>query len=122
LRCFYHPDANAVGTCKHCHRGVCSACAAERDGGLACRGRCEADVDAVNALIAKNIQVVTGSPWPTALRVVVYWAVSAGLAYYATSQAVYSVRFLFLGLAAITFVAGLGSARLLTRPSTKKRN
>jgi len=75
----------------------------------------------VSALIARNIQVVTGSPWPTALRVVVYWVVSAGLVYFAVNQAVYSVRFLFLGLAAITFVAGLGSARFLTSPSKKKR-
>jgi len=121
LRCFYHPEKDAVGTCKHCHRGVCAGCAAEREGGLACRGRCETDVDAVNALIAKNIQVVTGSSWPTALRVVVYWVVAAGLVYLSANQAVYTVRFLFLGLAAITFVAGLGSARFLMRPSTKKR-
>jgi hypothetical protein len=122
LQCFYHPEVSAVGSCKHCYRGLCSACAAEREGGLACRGRHETDVDATSALIARNIQVVTGSTWPTVLRIVVYWGVSTGLVYYATTQvAVYSVRFLFLALAAITFVAGLGSARLLTRPSSKKR-
>lgn len=75
----------------------------------------------MSALIARNIQVVTGSLWPSVLRVIVYWGVSAGLVYYASNQAVYSVRFLFLGLAAITFVAGLGSARFLTRPPAKKR-
>jgi len=57
MKCFYHAQADAVGTCKHCHRGVCRECAAERDGGIACRGRCEGAVDQVNALIARNIQV-----------------------------------------------------------------
>jgi hypothetical protein len=122
LKCFYHPEADAVGTCKHCHRGLCSACAAAREGGLACRGKHEADVDAVSALIGRNIQVMTGSTWPMVLRIVIYWGVAAGLVYYASNQAVTSVRFLFLALAAITFVAGLGTARLLARPSTRKRD
>ncbi|HYM18646.1 MAG TPA: hypothetical protein VEU06_08790 [Micropepsaceae bacterium] len=120
MRCFYHPERDAVGNCKHCYRGLCAACASEREGGLACRGRHEADVDATSALIARNIQVVSGSLWPMLLRVAVYWSVSAGLVYYATTQFISGLRFLFLALAAITFIAGLGSARLLTRPRAKK--
>jgi len=65
---------------------------------------------------------MAGSTWPMVLRIVVYWGVAAGLVYYASNQAVGSVRFLFLGLAAITFIAGLGTARLLTRPSTRKHD
>jgi hypothetical protein len=57
LKCFYHPSADAVGLCKHCQRGLCPACGAERDGGLACKDRHEAEVDQVTALIRRNIQV-----------------------------------------------------------------
>ena len=57
MKCFYHPNVDAVGLCKHCQRGLCSACGAERDSGLACRERHETEVDQVSALIRRNVQV-----------------------------------------------------------------
>jgi hypothetical protein len=36
MRCYVHPDREAVGTCKLCHRGVCMECGADRGQGLAC--------------------------------------------------------------------------------------
>ena len=57
MKCFYHPSADAVGLCKHCQRGLCAACGAERDGGLACKDRHETEVDQVTALVRRNVQV-----------------------------------------------------------------
>ena len=57
MKCFYHPNVDAVGLCKHCQRGLCPACGVERDGGLACRDRHEKEVDQVSALIRRNVQV-----------------------------------------------------------------
>jgi hypothetical protein len=50
MRCFIHPAHEAVGLCKHCLRGLCSACAAEVGDTLACKGRCEAKVAELNQL------------------------------------------------------------------------
>lgn len=44
MKCFYHAESDAVGTCLSCHRGVCRECAAESERGIACRGRCEVEV------------------------------------------------------------------------------
>lgn len=44
MRCFYHPERNAVGICSSCHRGICDECAKEIGKSLACSGNCEEDV------------------------------------------------------------------------------
>ncbi|MGD2177434.1 MAG: hypothetical protein PVG71_06375 [Anaerolineae bacterium] len=37
MECYIHPDADAVGTCTSCGRGICSECAVEVQGKLKCR-------------------------------------------------------------------------------------
>jgi len=54
MRCFYHPDVDAVGICKNCGRGLCPQSLAEVENGLACKGRCEALAEAINALVTRN--------------------------------------------------------------------
>ena len=54
LKCFYHRDVDAVGSCKNCSRGLCPACASEVLDGLACQGRCEDTVASLSALINRN--------------------------------------------------------------------
>jgi hypothetical protein len=48
MRCFYHPDAEAVGICKSCQKGLCAESAVDFGDGLACQG-CEERVRALNA-------------------------------------------------------------------------
>jgi hypothetical protein len=57
MRCFYHEDREAIGNCKSCGKGVCRDCAVDLTKGLACRGHCEADVQALIQLIDRNIQL-----------------------------------------------------------------
>jgi len=57
MRCFYHQDKDAVGSCKSCGKGLCQECAVDLTKGLACRGRCEPDVQAIIQLIDRNIQL-----------------------------------------------------------------
>ena len=57
MRCFYHEDREAVGSCKSCGKGLCRECAVDLTKGLACRGRCEEDVSSVIALIDRNIKI-----------------------------------------------------------------
>ena len=53
MRCFYHPEAEAVGLCKNCYKGVCRGCA-EVTNGVACKSRCEAEVTALNRLLEQS--------------------------------------------------------------------
>jgi hypothetical protein len=55
VNCFYHPEISAVGLCKHCQRGLCSECAAIVDDVLACKGRHEEQVRALEQLTARNL-------------------------------------------------------------------
>jgi sulfite exporter TauE/SafE len=55
VNCYYHPDRPAVGICKHCQRGLCTSCAADVDGSLACKDRHEEQVRALEALTARNL-------------------------------------------------------------------
>ncbi len=57
MRCYYHKDKEAVGTCKSCGKGLCRDCAVDLGKGLACRGRCEPDAQAVIQLVDRNIQL-----------------------------------------------------------------
>jgi hypothetical protein len=57
MKCFYHDDSEAVGTCKSCGKGLCRECAVDLAKGLACKNRCEKDAQAVIDLIARNIQM-----------------------------------------------------------------
>ena len=42
--CYFHSDRPAVGTCKHCQRGLCNECAVVVGDVLACRDRHEDQV------------------------------------------------------------------------------
>jgi hypothetical protein len=113
MKCFYHAHADAVGTCKHCHRGVCCDCAAERDGGLACRGRCEGAVDQVTALIARNIHVgVRGRPL-SFVAFAVFTTAFVALLYLAVNEENQNVRTMLYLLSAFSFVGTLGQASIL---------
>ena len=54
MNCFYHNSVDAIGICKNCNRGLCLECAADLVNGIACKNRCESEVEAVNELINRN--------------------------------------------------------------------
>src|SRR5438034_11657547 len=56
MRCYYHEDREAVGACKSCGKGLCQECAVDLTKGLACRGRCEPDVQAIIQLMERSFQ------------------------------------------------------------------
>lgn len=49
MNCFHHQDRPAVGSCVSCQRALCTECAADRRGLLACKSRCEVEVDRIAA-------------------------------------------------------------------------
>jgi hypothetical protein len=50
MRCFYHAERDAVGICNSCHRGLCHDCIADVPPSIACRGKCENEVSALNVM------------------------------------------------------------------------
>ena len=55
MKCYYHPDEQAIALCKYCQRGLCTECAAQAGDSLACKGLHEEQVRAMEALMQKNI-------------------------------------------------------------------
>jgi len=54
MHCFYHDSIDAIAVCKNCSRGLCRECATEFPNGIACKGRCENEVNAINQIINRN--------------------------------------------------------------------
>lgn len=116
MKCFNHADADAVGICKHCMRGLCHACASERSTGLACAGRCESKVDEIGALIDRNLKLTTGAPKMNFIALLVYFGGAAVFAYLGYQDHHPTLRVMLAVIAAIMLLAGLANARvLLTR-------
>ncbi|MHB8524314.1 MAG: hypothetical protein ACYDH9_26640 [Limisphaerales bacterium] len=109
MRCFYHQDKDAVGSCKSCGKGLCAECAVDLGKGLACRGHCEADAQAVISLIERNIQL---QPTTTRLIEAGSSARLAGALFFLVTGAL----FLIYGLRSerdMTFIAILGACFLV---------
>ncbi len=55
MLCYYHPERQAVGTCKHCQRGLCSECSTLIADTLACKDRHEHEVEAADRLFRRSL-------------------------------------------------------------------
>jgi hypothetical protein len=62
MRCFNHSEREAVGICKACQRGLCVECLTDLEDGLACKGHHEDQVNALNALISRNLKINSITP------------------------------------------------------------
>lgn len=51
MKCFYHPNVDAVAVCKSCGRALCHDCSADVSPGIACKGKCEEGVATLNKII-----------------------------------------------------------------------
>ena len=54
MKCFNHPDKDAVGICKQCSKGVCPSCVILVGGSVACATSCTDAVARIDALIRSN--------------------------------------------------------------------
>lgn len=62
MRCFYHPEKEAVGICKSCQRGLCPECATDLGHGLACAGKHEQDVNTIKTIIDQSAKIYEVTP------------------------------------------------------------
>jgi hypothetical protein len=56
MKCFGHPQIDAVGTCKYCFKGVCTECAKDTGVGIVCSPECEAEVRSLKATLDRSKQ------------------------------------------------------------------
>jgi hypothetical protein len=56
MKCFYHPQTDAVAFCKNCSRGLCMECVADVGNGVACKGKCESEVQGFNEMIQRGVR------------------------------------------------------------------
>lgn len=54
MKCFNHANADAVGICKSCGRGLCRDCVAQVGLSCSCRGECESVVAAMDELVQRG--------------------------------------------------------------------
>lgn len=54
MKCYNHPDIDAIGICKNCNKGLCRDCLTEVKNGIACTSTCVDEVEQVNSLINRN--------------------------------------------------------------------
>lgn len=66
MRCFRHKDAESVGICKNCHKGLCHECSVDCDNGLACRA-CEKHVRTLNKFLDNSVHRKANINFMTAL-------------------------------------------------------
>ena len=55
MNCYYHQNKVSVGICRYCLKGVCSDCAVDIEGGLACRDKCEQQAKMVVRYLRKSM-------------------------------------------------------------------
>jgi hypothetical protein len=58
MKCFAHQHSDAVGLCKNCQKGICSACAIDTGDGVACSDSCAALVKQVSSLLRSSAAAI----------------------------------------------------------------
>ena len=54
MKCYNHPDVDALGICKNCNKGLCKGCLTEIENGIACTSTCIEEVKLINSLISRS--------------------------------------------------------------------
>jgi hypothetical protein len=121
MKCFTHPETDAVGSCKSCCRALCRECIVEVGTSCSCRHRCEADVAAINELFERSIKAYNrlGGVYKTVGVFIMFFGVLfcfLGAIYLAgDSHTTYGFFLEVLGLAFIAFgIAAFASSKKAT--------
>jgi len=57
MKCFYHPEIEAVAICKNCHKAICKDCLVEVQNGVACKdsiNNCVTEVERLNRFLERS--------------------------------------------------------------------
>jgi hypothetical protein len=107
MRCFRHPQTEAVGACKYCFKGVCTDCAKDSGIGIVCSPQCEEEVKSLKAIVDRSKQA-----FPLVARTHVRNSILLalfGLAFFAFSAVARSDSFMFPFLFSFGLIMGIGA-------------
>lgn len=62
MKCFNHSNADAVGVCKVCSKGICTDCLTDTGSGITCKTMCEEEAAAINKILEYNKSIVFEGP------------------------------------------------------------
>lgn len=54
MNCYNHNTVPAVAICKNCSKGLCMECLTELENGIACKGKCEEEVNYLNTILSRS--------------------------------------------------------------------
>lgn len=61
MNCFKHNQAESVGVCRYCFKGVCVACAIDFQDGVACSTQCLAKAKATVQVVSNTVLAQRGA-------------------------------------------------------------
>jgi hypothetical protein len=77
MKCYNHPESEAVATCKHCYKGMCAACAKNSGWGFVCSPQCEEEVKMVRAMVERNRKMIPFAARNSARSAIILFAMAA---------------------------------------------
>jgi len=100
MKCFNHPDINAIGVCNACSKGLCIECAADLGHGLACKNKHESKVEDIDMIISKNTKIYSSASKNTLIGPIFslfMGIVFSGFGYFSKTS-----------MTSLTFILGIG--------------
>ena len=61
MNCFNHNETTAIGSCKHCSKGLCKECLTDLGHGLACRDIHENEVNELKLAIDQSVKIYSNA-------------------------------------------------------------
>ena len=72
MKCYNHPETDAVGTCKSCSKGICHNCLSDTGNGIACTANCVQELTELNQLIESNKKAHQNAAGNTLITAIIY--------------------------------------------------
>lgn len=107
MKCFNHPEKDAVAICKSCNKALCHECASEVTNGIACKGKCEEEVLFLNEMLERNKTVYSKTGKTYMRSSIIYFLAGIAFAGYGFFTEISPLKpFLFI-MSGVMIVAGI---------------
>lgn len=110
MKCFNHPEREAVAICRACGKAVCHGCAVETENGMACGQSCAVDLAVRNDMLTGQAAQLKNTRRMNLLGA--FFSIGMGLLFFSFSFAGHGLVYDLIGLLGLGF-AGYGVAALL---------
>jgi hypothetical protein len=110
MKCFRHPEVDAVATCRYCSKGTCAQCAKDTEFGVVCTPHCEEEIKSREAALNKSKQAFPlASKFHIRNAVLLLLFAVAMIAYGISERSDLSMYLFFLSVGAIVVLGAIFS-------------